>query len=118
MDYIYRAYDRLINKSRGLLAFCGLLFTSFGLIAQHLPESEKTSWPTLAAGLLPLIASVPLLFLFWMNWGAAKDYVSNDSDFNSMIVATQHRTWLLAISVWITLVDVALLAYLIYEWLH
>jgi hypothetical protein len=118
VDYVYRAYDRLINKSRGLLTFCGLLFTSFGLIAQRLKDADKTSNLALAGALLPLLASLPLLVLFWMNWGASDDYASKDADFKSIITATQRRTWLVGISVWLTLIDVVVLSALTFKWLR
>jgi hypothetical protein len=45
VDYIYRAIDRQINKARGVLAYNGLLFASFGLIARN---SKDTVILTLA----------------------------------------------------------------------
>jgi hypothetical protein len=67
LDYVGRAYDRLINEARGLLTFYGLLFTSFGFIAQRLQARDKTSLLALAAALLPLAGSFLLLLLFRMD---------------------------------------------------
>jgi hypothetical protein len=43
VDFLYGVFDRLLNKAIGLLAFCGLLLTAFGVLAEHLPEDVKTS---------------------------------------------------------------------------
>jgi len=121
VDYISRAYDRLIGKSRGLLTFCALLFTSFNVIAPKLTEQAKASWlihiAVVAASLLPLVASLPLLYLFWMNWGPPADYETNDKDFDALIGVTRNRTCVLSISVWLAGIEVVILCFLAYRWL-
>lgn len=111
VDYIYRAYDRVINKARGLLTFDGLLLTAFGLLYRNLQSSSNNSGLLLSIGsVLPLVASLPLLVIFWMNWGASNDYQSNENDLKSMVTATCKRTWLLALSIYITVADMVILS--------
>jgi len=121
VDYVSRAYDRLIGKSRGLLTFCALLFTSVNVIATHLPPQAKadrlTHMALFAAWVLPLLASLPLLYLFWMNWGPPADYESNDTDFDALIAVTRSRTCVLSLSVWLAVIEVVILCCLAYRFL-
>lgn len=110
MDYVYRAYDRVINKARGLLTFDGLLFAAFGLLSKSLQPGEQQSIWTFIAAVLPLVASLPLLVLFWMSWDAANTYETNEADFDSMVGAVCHRTWLLSASMYITVVEMGIQA--------
>jgi hypothetical protein len=118
VDYIYRAYDRVINKARGLLTFNGLLFTAFGLISKSLAGADIPGLLTFLGILLPLVASLPLLIVFWMSWGASQDYESNLSDLTAMVHATSSRTWLLAISIYITVGEMVVLAIIAFKTLQ
>lgn len=44
VDFLYGVFDRLLNKAIGLLAFCGLSLTAFGVLAEKLPAPMKGSY--------------------------------------------------------------------------
>lgn len=118
VDFLYGVFDRLLNKAIGLLAFCGLLLTAFGVLAERLPIEVKTSWRGYSGALLPLAAALPCLMMFFMHWAAARSYESDASDFDAMFFSVRWRTWLVAISVYLVLADVFVMLWLMWVWLH
>jgi len=59
-----------------------------------------------SGALLPLVAALPCLMMFFMHWAAAKSYESPANDFESMLFSVRWRTRLVAISVYLVLIDV------------
>jgi hypothetical protein len=118
VDFLHGVFDRLLNKAIGLLAFCGLLLTAFGVLAERLPEGVRTSPYGYFGALLPLAAALPCLFMFFMHWAAAKTYETDASDFEAMFFSVLWRTRLIAISVWLVLADILVMSWLISVWLH
>jgi hypothetical protein len=118
VNFLYGVLDRLLNKAIGLLAFCGLLLTAFGVLAERLPTKLKTSWRGYSGALLPLAAALPCLMMFFMHWAAAKSYESETTDLEAMLFSVRWRTWLVAISVYLVLADVFVMIWLMLDWLR
>lgn len=101
VDYIYRAIDRQINKARGALAYNGLLFASFGLIARN---SKGTVILTLAClgAILALASCFPLIHLMMFDVGDSTNYATSQSDFTATFASMWKRRLSLKVALWVS----------------
>jgi hypothetical protein len=102
VDYIYRAIDRQINKARGALAYNGLLFASFSLIARNSKDTVILTLACLGA-ILALGSCFPLIFhLMIFDVGDSTNYASSQSDFTATFASMWKRKLSLKVSLWVS----------------
>jgi len=102
VDYIYRAIDRQINKARGALAYNGLLFASFSLIARNSKDTVILTLACLGA-ILALSSCFPLIFhLMIFDVGDSTNYASSESDFTATFASMWRRRLSLKGSLWVS----------------
>ena len=121
VDYIHRALDRQINKARGLLTYNALLVAAINtVVIARTPRGAIpvfTVWSNLGR-ILALASCIPLLVLFYMNWGAVNDFSTADADFKGTYKTLRQRTYFLTLSIYATLFStlIALRLVLAHTW--
>ncbi len=96
-----RVIDRQLNKARGILTFNAILLAAWRF-SEHPPL-----WFTL----FPLTSCVLMLRVCWVHWGDASTYASLEQEFNVTIDIGLRRSRMIAGSIWISFVSLALLLY-------